>query len=75
MNFKVPILNATSVKYIQPNTLVRFRGMIQDMLGNEFYAGVYKVLFLVIVNRDCEKCLKSGIISKNKPIFLTKCKL
>ncbi|KMT18905.1 hypothetical protein BVRB_2g030060 [Beta vulgaris subsp. vulgaris] len=39
---QVPILNATSVKYIQPNTLVRFRGMIQDMLGNEFYAGVYK---------------------------------
>ncbi|XP_010695921.2 mini-chromosome maintenance complex-binding protein [Beta vulgaris subsp. vulgaris] len=39
---QVPILNATSVKYIQPNMLVRFRGMIQDMLGNEFYAGVYK---------------------------------
>ncbi|KAL2896093.1 Mini-chromosome maintenance complex-binding protein [Bienertia sinuspersici] len=31
-----------SVKYLQPNTLVRFRGMIQDMLGNEFYVGAYK---------------------------------
>ena len=40
---QVPILNSTSVKYIQPNTLVRFRGMIQDMLGNELYVGAYKV--------------------------------
>ncbi|GAB4827687.1 hypothetical protein Ancab_034573 [Ancistrocladus abbreviatus] len=39
---QVPILNARSSKYIQPNTLVRFRGMIQDMLGNEFYVGAYK---------------------------------
>ncbi|XP_013617913.1 PREDICTED: uncharacterized protein LOC106324496 [Brassica oleracea var. oleracea] len=40
---KVPILDSSSIKWVQPNTLVRFRGMIQDMLGNEFYAGAYKV--------------------------------
>ncbi|PSS33259.1 Mini-chromosome maintenance complex-binding protein [Actinidia chinensis var. chinensis] len=39
---QVPILNATNVGWIQPNTLVRYRGMIQDMLGNEFYVGAYK---------------------------------
>ncbi|XP_022134341.1 mini-chromosome maintenance complex-binding protein isoform X2 [Momordica charantia] len=39
---KVPILNASSARWVQPNTLVRFRGMIQDMLGNEFYVGAYK---------------------------------
>lgn len=39
---QVQILNAASVKYIPPNTLVRFRGMIQDMLGNEVYVGAYK---------------------------------
>ncbi|KAI8029029.1 Mini-chromosome maintenance complex-binding protein [Camellia lanceoleosa] len=39
---QVPILNATNLRWIQPNTLVRFRGMIQDMLGNEFYVGAYK---------------------------------
>ncbi|KAK9742259.1 hypothetical protein RND81_03G159400 [Saponaria officinalis] len=39
---QVPVLNATSVKYIQPNTLVRVRAMVQDMLGNEFYVGAYK---------------------------------
>ncbi|XP_023553593.1 mini-chromosome maintenance complex-binding protein-like [Cucurbita pepo subsp. pepo] len=39
---KVPILNASSVKWVQPNCLVRFKGMIQDMLGNEFYVGAYK---------------------------------
>ncbi|CAH9059927.1 unnamed protein product [Cuscuta epithymum] len=39
---EVPVLNTQTIKLIKPNTLVRFRGMIQDMLGNEFYAGAYK---------------------------------
>uniref|UniRef100_A0A5B7BBM3 Putative mini-chromosome maintenance complex-binding protein n=1 Tax=Davidia involucrata TaxID=16924 RepID=A0A5B7BBM3_DAVIN len=39
---QVPILNATNIRGLQPNTLVRFRGMIQDMLGNEFYIGANK---------------------------------
>ncbi|KAF3950867.1 hypothetical protein ACB098_06G130800 [Castanea mollissima] len=39
---QVPILNGETVKWVQPNTLVRFRGMIQDMLGNEFYVGAFK---------------------------------
>ncbi|XP_057979402.1 mini-chromosome maintenance complex-binding protein isoform X2 [Malania oleifera] len=39
---QVPILSPASIRWIKPNTLVRFRGMIQDMLGNEFYVGAYK---------------------------------
>ncbi|XP_022890993.1 mini-chromosome maintenance complex-binding protein [Olea europaea var. sylvestris] len=39
---QVPMLNPSTFKWVQPNTLVRFRGMIQDMLGNEFYVGAYK---------------------------------
>ncbi|CAK7339947.1 unnamed protein product [Dovyalis caffra] len=39
---QVPILNGATINWIKPNTLVRFRGMIQDMLGNEFYVGAYK---------------------------------
>lgn len=39
----MPLLNPSTIKWVQPNTLVRFRGMIQDMLGNEFYIGAYKV--------------------------------
>ncbi|KAK9063319.1 hypothetical protein SSX86_017189 [Deinandra increscens subsp. villosa] len=39
---QVPILTPSTVKWVQPNSLVRFRGMIQDMLGNEFYVGAYK---------------------------------
>ncbi|CAL1371747.1 unnamed protein product [Linum trigynum] len=39
---QVPVLNSETLKWVQPNTLVRFRGMVQDMLGNEFYAGAYK---------------------------------
>ncbi|KAK4363560.1 hypothetical protein RND71_018801 [Anisodus tanguticus] len=38
----VPFLNPSNMPWVQPNTLVRFRGMIQDMLGNEFYVGAYK---------------------------------
>uniref|UniRef100_A0A0D3BNY1 Potassium transporter n=1 Tax=Brassica oleracea var. oleracea TaxID=109376 RepID=A0A0D3BNY1_BRAOL len=37
---KVPPVSLLEVG--MPKTLVRFRGMIQDMLGNEFYAGAYK---------------------------------
>nr|KJB78580.1 hypothetical protein B456_013G008100 [Gossypium raimondii] len=39
---QVPILNPKTLRWVQPNSLVRYRGMIQDMLGNEFYAGAYK---------------------------------
>nr|GMC94318.1 mini-chromosome maintenance complex-binding protein [Ipomoea batatas]GMC96630.1 mini-chromosome maintenance complex-binding protein [Ipomoea batatas] len=39
---QVPMLNPSTIRWIQPHTLVRFRGMIQDMLGNEFYVGAYK---------------------------------
>ncbi|XVF81935.1 hypothetical protein PTKIN_Ptkin16aG0002400 [Pterospermum kingtungense] len=39
---QVPILNPKTIRWIRPNTLVRYRGMIQDMLGNEFYVGAYK---------------------------------
>lgn len=40
--WQVPTLNASTIRSLQPNTLVKFRGMIQDMLGNEFYVGAYK---------------------------------
>ncbi|KAJ4849353.1 hypothetical protein Tsubulata_024296 [Turnera subulata] len=40
---QVPILNHETVKWIGANTLVRYRGMVQDMLGNEFYVGAHKV--------------------------------
>ncbi|KAL6848125.1 hypothetical protein ACP4OV_022253 [Aristida adscensionis] len=39
---KVPVLNASSLGLIKPNTLVRYQGMVQDMLGNEFYIGAFK---------------------------------
>ncbi|KAJ0922525.1 putative mini-chromosome maintenance complex-binding protein [Helianthus annuus] len=39
---QVPILTHSTVKWVQANSLVRFRGMIQDMLGNECYVGAYK---------------------------------
>ncbi|XXG85926.1 hypothetical protein AAC387_Pa11g0921 [Persea americana] len=38
----VPILDPLNLHRIRPNSLVRFRGMVQDMLGNEFYVGTFK---------------------------------
>ncbi|KAL1823930.1 hypothetical protein ACET3Z_010708 [Daucus carota] len=38
----IPILDRTTLPHLQTNTLVRYRGMIQDMLGNEFYVGAHK---------------------------------
>ncbi|XP_028778888.1 mini-chromosome maintenance complex-binding protein isoform X2 [Neltuma alba] len=39
---RVPVLTPATLRWVQPNTLVRFRGMIQDMIGNELYVGAYK---------------------------------
>ncbi|KAL2339470.1 hypothetical protein Fmac_007410 [Flemingia macrophylla] len=39
---QVPLLAPATFRCAVPNTLVRFRGMIQDMLGNELYVGAYK---------------------------------
>ncbi|XP_043703405.1 mini-chromosome maintenance complex-binding protein [Telopea speciosissima] len=39
---QVPILDPDSIRWLPPNSLVRFRGMVQDMLGNELYVGVFK---------------------------------
>ncbi|KAL4325514.1 hypothetical protein GQ457_11G010060 [Hibiscus cannabinus] len=39
---QVPILNPKTLRWVQHNSLVRYRGMIQDMLGNEFYVGAYR---------------------------------
>ncbi|KAK1264677.1 Mini-chromosome maintenance complex-binding protein [Acorus gramineus] len=39
---QVPVLNPENLSWVRPNTLVRFRGMVQDMLGNEFYVGAFK---------------------------------
>lgn len=43
---QVPSTDASSMRWLQLNTLVRFRGMVQDMLGNELYVGAFKVLAL-----------------------------
>ncbi|WVZ19890.1 hypothetical protein V8G54_007212 [Vigna mungo] len=39
---QVPLLTPTSIRFLRPHTLVLYRGMIQDMPGNEFYVGAYK---------------------------------
>eukprot|EP00897_Mesotaenium_endlicherianum_P000995 jgi/Mesen1/10897/ME000095S10230 len=38
----VPELNSAKLDLIPPNSLVRFRGMIQDMFNAEYYLGAYK---------------------------------
>ncbi|XP_035817816.1 uncharacterized protein [Zea mays] len=41
---KVQVLDSSNLGLIKPDTLVRYRGMVQDMLGNEYYIGAFKVL-------------------------------
>ena len=42
--FQVQVLDSSNLGLIKPNTLVRYRGMVQDMLGNEYYIGAFKIL-------------------------------
>lgn len=39
---RVPEINSVQLDSIQPNSLVRFRGMVQDMFETEFYVGAFK---------------------------------
>uniref|UniRef100_A0A7N0UFD7 Mini-chromosome maintenance complex-binding protein n=1 Tax=Kalanchoe fedtschenkoi TaxID=63787 RepID=A0A7N0UFD7_KALFE len=39
---QIPIINQECSQRLRPNTLVRFRGMVQDALGSEFYIGAFK---------------------------------
>ncbi|KAK8936132.1 Mini-chromosome maintenance complex-binding protein [Platanthera zijinensis] len=45
---RVPILDQSSLRWIKPNTLVRFRGMVQDMLGKELYIGAFKAYSTIL---------------------------
>ncbi|KAG8435803.1 hypothetical protein GDO86_013662 [Hymenochirus boettgeri] len=40
----VPCLNEVPLHYLKPDSLVRFRCMIQDMFDPEFYMGVYETI-------------------------------
>ncbi|XP_011662249.1 mini-chromosome maintenance complex-binding protein [Strongylocentrotus purpuratus] len=40
---RIPSLNHTPLHTLKPNSLVRFRCMVQDMFDPEFYLGVYEV--------------------------------
>lgn len=40
--FQVPSLNDVPLHYLKPNSLVKFRCMVQDMFDPEFFMGVYE---------------------------------
>ncbi|NXN67927.1 MCMBP protein, partial [Himantopus himantopus] len=40
----VPSLNDVPVHYLKPNSLVKFRCMVQDMFDPEFYMGIYETV-------------------------------
>ncbi|KAF3708463.1 Mini-chromosome maintenance complex-binding protein [Channa argus] len=41
---QVPSLNNVPLHYLKPNSLVKFRCLIQDMFDPEFYMGVYETI-------------------------------
>ncbi|GLD48831.1 mini-chromosome maintenance complex-binding protein, partial [Lates japonicus] len=40
----VPSLNDVPLHYLKPNSLVKFRCLIQDMFDPEFYMGAYETV-------------------------------
>ena len=53
---QIPSLNDTPSHHLPTSTLVRFRGMVQDMHDPEFYLGVYEVED----TKSGKLCLRSG---------------
>ncbi|XP_017319110.1 mini-chromosome maintenance complex-binding protein isoform X1 [Ictalurus punctatus] len=53
----VPSLNDVPVHYLKPNSLVKFRCMVQDMFDPEFFMGVYETVDLS-TNAKVLKCGK-----------------
>ncbi|KAL3863273.1 hypothetical protein ACJMK2_005038, partial [Sinanodonta woodiana] len=52
----IPSLNDTPLHNLRPNSLVRYRCMVQDMFDPEFYLGAYEVLD----TRTNAVCIESG---------------
>lgn len=44
ITMQVPSLNDVPLHYLKPNSLVKFRCLIQDMFDPEFYMGVYETI-------------------------------
>lgn len=41
---QIPSLNDVPLHYLKPNSLVKFRCLIQDMFDPEFFMGVYETV-------------------------------
>lgn len=54
---RIPSLNDVSVEKLRPNSLVKFRCMVQDMFGPEYYLSKYECLS----STDGSKVVRSGI--------------
>lgn len=69
---QIPMLNYCGIDTMPDNTLVRFRGMIQDIMDPEYYTEKY-----VVQNSDGVECIRDGRyrdklvlnVSKDSSIF------
>ncbi|XP_018566587.1 mini-chromosome maintenance complex-binding protein [Anoplophora glabripennis] len=53
---KIPLLNVNELHHLKDTTLVRFRGMVQDMHSPEYYLEKFEIINLT----TSEKSVKSG---------------
>uniref|UniRef100_A0A4W3HJ67 Mini-chromosome maintenance complex-binding protein n=1 Tax=Callorhinchus milii TaxID=7868 RepID=A0A4W3HJ67_CALMI len=60
----VPSLNDVPLHYLKPNSLVKFRCMLQDMFDPEFYMGVYETV---------DPATKSGVLRFGKYKDVAEC--
>jgi hypothetical protein len=67
----VPSFQVESFGKIQPNTLVRYRGLVQDVCDPEFYCGAFKSKDKLVSSkyRDTIQC-ECEILEKNTEDFV-----
>lgn len=76
----VPSLNDVPLHYLKPNSLVKFRCMVQDMFDPEFYMGSYETLELNAKSKilrfgkykDVAECGPQQEIALDSPKYVTR---
>ncbi|XP_066250519.1 mini-chromosome maintenance complex-binding protein [Euwallacea similis] len=61
----VPLINITEGHQFKDGTLVRFRGMVQDMYGSEIYMDSYDITDSEKKSLRCRGKYRDGVLTKN----------
>ncbi|TSK22691.1 Mini-chromosome maintenance complex-binding protein [Bagarius yarrelli] len=65
----VPCLNDVPLHYLKPNSLVKFRCMIQDMFDPEFFMGVYETMDTVTNGKQVDFNSGNAVTSERQTFY------